>query len=1038
MGRKLGVLGMVAAIAVGGTVVPARAVAGAGLGLPDLGLSPPGSLSAAFNNSSTSWAKALACPVAQQVDGVVPQLSSVVCALNVLGYAIRTTYIKPDGTKLVRYASALVGIPRTISVDGTGLPDFIVEVLPTLAPLGVNVSVTRLLTFPASAKVSVEVVVVDPAASNTYVGVGEDGTTSGTATVWSLGIGVLGLSTSGVDLGVTMRGIGLPSSAGLLGEEFSGPNPDSPTNVSRGDVQFTPAVSAVATEIKLGQTSQEVAVTSSAPTLVKANVQLISPGDEKDVDATIDRLPVSVDIVHQAQTDGDTITYLANATINSLTASYRDTAGSQVTTAAEIDATGVPTQLTFEQNGATTTMSAAPGVIGSVEARYGQGTGLPAPGAGTGPYVAFHRLSTSMFTAGVRILDLQSLSVDAAGPYTADLVLGEGAGQLPFSAEDDVSGITANGTLSNLPAHTTVTIDLSGGTLTFDGHGTGIQEIDLKATDGHGAFFARASRIDATVVGIAANETINFLQGDGALTVSATPAITSISLLASDGSGPPNVSGPYASYIDIPSSYQAYVHLDGISSVSFAGDPLSGTLDTTAPQTLKFLAETSFGTASGTIADLPSHLSFAVTPGTDSSEVVDFQASAPIDTITLDATGLPLPLHGTNLHAEIDNLPSHMTLTLPADGGTVALSTYGDHIGHVLAQVWDANGPIEKVPATAPAGEQGLIYIQQDNQLTVDLRQVGPFSATESTTPFNLQYDISSESLYYQVNVQTCVLITDICTGPYILGTISNPEPASISLTPDGGNLVGDYHVNPNSPNFTGDGQINSISFTTNAGTANGFFNGTLTNVPANLHICAQAGSGTTCVPPFVPTTFDDGQGDPSNLPDPSVALEFVPTDLNGHVPANPLTLNGVFCPDTGVTADCAANTRFVVTDLAFNTLDMAFASRGDDCSLSVYCGDGWLAFNTNNQPLSGDVKYFSGSDTSPELEYEATTQGSGISADNFFLYFFLNTGDGLPDTTYFHQGQLGSFSCGSPPANLQLNVADFGFAVFHDLGICP
>jgi hypothetical protein len=973
------------ALALAGGAAPAQAdlLGSGGLGLP---VGPASSLNEVFNGSAASELGALACGAGTTVAGgtsgvpgvgsLTGSLAPVICALQILGYAYRTTLVEPDGTQIVRYTHALVGIPTPIDVDGDGLPDFVGTLSPTLALNGISLSVRR-LGFAAAGKVSVEAVVFDPASPDTYIGLGEDGTAAGTATSWSTTIKALSITGGTVDLGLGVTSSGAPGTLGLLGEEFSGADPDTPTGVDRGDVLFSPVPASLTTEIKLSQGRQEALLTTPTPTTATAHVNLLSAGEEQDIDATVDQLPSSVDIVHQTLDGHQTATYTASAPIASLSVAYHDHVGSTLVSAAELDATGVPAGLSVDQFGERTSVTVASGSIGSIEARYGYGTDIPAPGAGTGPYLAFHRTSTVAFTAGLRLTHLESASVDPSGPYVGDLVLADPLASLPLSAEDDVSGITLSGSLSNLPSHTTVTVDTGAGTVTFDGHGTGIAEIALHAVSTRGAFFSRASRIDATIDGIPALETISLHQAAGALTANASAPIGQISLLASDGSGPPAGSGSIASYVDTPSQYAAFVRLSGLESISFSGDPLAGQIQTTAPQTLNLNADTSLGDVTGQIDQLPSSVTFSMAPS-GSDQIVDVQTGGPISQITLHGTGMSgLPLSATNFDVELDTLPQHVTVTIPGTGSSAPLSVdpHGAHLGHLLANLYKSTPP----PFT-PASDQLLFYNAQTSQIGVSLNKVGAFSVTESASPLHLSYDISSDPLSVEVT---------LADGTYVNAGISNPSAATLDYDPNFEGAAGVRGLT-----YDAAAPISEISLETDAG--GGYITAQIFDIPEHLRVCLDAKGGGPCLTcpgpvsgldypcfqPTIPGDFGDGENTYA-FPNPKLAFEFLPANLDPATgflepPTSGVDVDATICPDQPSKASCLSGSgkpeKIVVGNLNFDNVEAQFGTADQTAYFSL---------NTMLTPITGSVALTDAGDSSPDLVLAPT---GGLAADEFIF----------------------------------------------------
>jgi hypothetical protein len=978
-----------------------------------------GGLAGAFAGSPTTLLQGLLCPVVTGVSNttsaipgvgtLVNQLAGVVCSINVAGYVYRTTYLPSSGPPMVRYTRALAGIPTPLDVDGGGLlPDFLGTISLNLGLNGVTLSIQRGLLFPASARVSIEAVAIDPTAPNTYVGFGEDGTAVGTANSWNAVLSVLGLSATTADIGLDIKTDSPPSSLAALGEMFSGANPDAPDRTYRGIAAFSPVPASFKTEIRASQGRQEVIV-NSPPTKLTAKVAVLSPGREQNVDLTADQLPSTIDVVHTTAATSETTTYDASGSIAKLTGSYHDKVGGNIVTAAALDAWGVPAHISFDQTDAKTTVGATSGKFDRIQARFARGSDVGPLDPGTAPFAKFHRTTTSAFTAGLQLSDLKSVSINQSTPYGGELVFATAPGLFPFTADDDTSSLHLEGSLSNLPLDTTVTADLDNGTVTFDGHGTGIDKIFLKATR-PAPFFASATRLEATLEDLPALETVDIKQVDGAVNASASDPLGTLTLLASDGSNAPSFSGSGAQYDDTPSLWRAFLRITGLKSVGFQAGPVIGDVQTSDSQVFTVKGNTSGLTFNGTIDKLPAHLTFQMAPGTGGSNVVDFDSHGEeIQTITVNGDGLPAPAGMPKFEATIKDLPSHLTVTLPAAaGGTAKFDAHGDHITRVYAQAW---GPAK---ASVDPNRQLLSY--SDGQfVAANLLGVGSAEVSTSTSPFRIKYDIGSQPLDYSVKVPDA----------NVHGTISNPQPATVTFRTfdkdvDGeGGVKVTYNVDPS--NHTGDGSIDQISLTATIGEA--YINATVDDIPANLDVCLQSEDGTLCKPSWTPGV--EGY----TVVDPGFAVHFFPTDLSGHVPATPVVVNGRVCPDVPTASGCnsagQSTKHVVIDDLAFKTVEAAFGSHDEGCDIA--CGTVWAEASTfgPGSPSEGDhvngrVRYWDGGnngDTSL-LDLNLTPDSDFIALNK--LFFFLHYDAFSTDPLDY--ASSGTLTCGDDP-NLTIGL---------------
>jgi hypothetical protein len=1076
-------------------------------------------LNAVFNSPNLgSVLQSVACPLAQIIPSppAPSQIKSVLCALNVLNYAYRTVYVEPNGTKVTRITRSIIGVPTLIDVNGDGIPDFLATLTPTLSGTSValTLNIARLPGFSHTADVSVEAVVLDPDAPQTYVGAGEDGLTAGTDSDWSATVGLISDTSAGTEISLTQQNSGPPSTVGTLAEIFSGANPDAPTNVDRGDIDFAPAPASLTADVSLGQGGQDVSLTSSAPTQVNAALSLISPTDDKEITATVNQLGKSVNVDYTQPSSGETkVSYSADAVVGQFSARYHDTSGGALLTAAALDATSVPTGLTVDQLGSQTTVNTTGGSIGLVEARYGSGRDVPASVAGTGAYAAYHAYTDGTSTVGVRVPDLQALAVNAAEPFSGTLTLSQPLGYIGLTAQDDNQGYVVNGHLTNLPEHSSVGIGFqtsqtpstqatdTTGTVSFNGDngGTpaGIGEIAVDITNSKQPFFGRADEINATIDSIPSSDTITFDYGD---TGSASPQTThasatasqpigTISVLAGDGSAaadnaPTADTGSGIWYSDTASAYYAFARISELTgfSVSLAKNAdnsissLSGSIgtggqnvtscqDTSATgQSLTVNAQTDGGTFNGTIDQLPTQVSFSMAPDASGDTVVDYQASAPIQKITADATGFSsiaaLGVGGDiaptldSVHAEIDCLPSHMTLTMTPSGAT-SLNTYGSDIGQVIAQVFNHQlGPAtpanvaypdaENNLSPAPSGDQLAYYSPGVKGISIDLQNVGGFAFSDSSSGIlTLQYDLSSATpLAFDYE-------SGGPSGPELAGTLAQPQPGTLTVnTGTDGTINMQFAANSASGNLTGDGSLGTVTFDGDVGV--NYLQGSLANVPANLDICVDYETGVEdCGPPWVyPDSLSDGTDNPTQI----FAIDIIPTDLNGNVPATPLTLAGEFCFGSGLKSDCdqtgagegggPAGVFFPQSNpLTFSALRLGFGQKTDNCTLSFTCGRAWLGLDTTDEgadpsgQLTGQARYYESNNTDPLVKFNTDT-GGYLNATKYYLWMSYNVGADLG----FTQVTNGSLTCGAGgQQGLLLNEGP-GIDILTNavLGICP
>lgn len=1003
---------------------------------------PDDGLDGAFSGSPTSLLQGVLCPVVTAVSGattnipvvgeITDQLPGIICAINVAGYVYRTTYQPPTGPPVVRYTRAVVGVPALIDVDGVGLPDF--TGLVGIALPGLSLQLSRSLLFPAAAKVSIEAIAIVPGAANTYVGFGQDGLAAGTSKHWKAALTFAGLSATTADLKLTIDtynppAVAPPSSLAALGEMFSGPDPDAPERVFRGNASFAPVPENFTTRVRASQDRQQVLVTSP-PTTLTAKIDVLSPGRAQKVKVVADQLPSSIDVVHTTTPGAETTTYDASGPIANLAATYRDKAGEDVVTAAALDVWDVPEHIVFEQAGPSTKVEATQGgSFGRVQGRFAQGSDVGPLVAGTAPFATYHRTTADAFTAGLQLSDLKSVSINQSAPYGGRLVFADAPGLFPFTADDDTSSTHLEGSLSNLPLDTTVTADLDNGKVTFDGHGTGIGEIKLKATRPV-PFFARATRVDLMVNDLPALATVDYKQANGAVAFTASGnGVGSVALLASDGAGAPAVpAGNWASYEDTGSLYRVYARVLGIKQVTVNADPMSGTIKTASPQVMNLFVNLADAThdmkVNGRIDKVPSHIDFSLDQPTDNLTVIEYDShDQNIDQITMDATGLynladgsALPLGVDTLHAEVQDVPDHMRAVFSSLNGTsFSFAPRGQNdppnnqsIGRILLQLYpSAAGPHHSI-----AGHQTAYGNLQTGQFTADIHDIGDTFFQITNAGQNMGYDISSAPLDYEFVA---------ADAKFLKGRISNPTPATINL-----NMSNKVDVHYRAETNT---QINSITLKTDM--AGGYIDANLQNIAPDVKICFSE-TNKACKPGFVPlSSFTDGDGVHHNMPAGLFDFSLTPTNLSGGLWPNRFELDGTFCFDEPNAATCldAGNKkkRITITDLRFGKVAVGAGFTEDGCTACT-AGRVYAYFDTDNTLISGAVRYFEDGDDNAFVHYHTDSAASGIEAQNKFL--FVDYCIVCVNDTNVYTVTGGSFTCRESPH------LDIDIPVFDDLDV--
>jgi hypothetical protein len=731
--------------------------------------------------------------------GVVPGTAapSLAAALAAGGdtfanYAYRTIYTPTSGTPVTRYTEAVLGKSTPVNVTGSGSTQFKAEITPSTATPaslpGLTLSIDSTGAIPASDKVSIEAVLVLP--SSYYLGIGEDGSTAGTATDWSATVAAgTSWTSSSASLGLNVSTSSPPASLATLGEIFSGTNPDSPTGDSRGDISFAPVPATSTTDINLAASEVTVQITSGSatPSVVNAAVKSLNGTKSEDFSARIDDLNSSASLVYDTGGGEQDLSYTGVGSTSQLDANYTVTVSGKISQASVIDATGLPEQVSLAQLGSELTFTTpGGGSITSIEARYGNGSNAPASPSGTGAYLSYDK-TASADTAGARLDNLESLTLDAAQPYAMNLQMSAPLSSLTFSSSSSADGLTASGTVSSLPRHTSLSVDLTAtspptDTLNFDGYGSPIGRFQVAATKTP-VFFEQVTTIDATLTTIPTAENFGFDETEADLGVTASAPIGNVSLLMSDGTAAPKVSGPDLDFVDTSGHFLGYVNLDGFESVSYtgkSGTPLSGSIQVAGAQAVGLGASTPYGTFSGSVNQLAATTSFALTMDPLGDQVVTVNASAPIGLVEIAGTGVKLPVPATNVAIRLLGVPKSLTLSLPGPGQGFGFKALAPVAG-VEAQAWQSGAQMNTAFDT-------LYYDNRVGQYRAAVMMAGlyglSFDPATTTKPLIASVTTNTPTPY----ALTTTVLLDGQTNPY--AAVACPSTTQCTASLGGGQLL--------------------------------------------------------------------------------------------------------------------------------------------------------------------------------------------------------------------------------------------------------
>jgi hypothetical protein len=310
-------------------------------------------------------------------------------------------------------------------------------------------------------------------------------------------------------------------------------------------------------------------------------------------------------------------------------------------------------------------------------------------------------------SVAARLSGLQAATVDASGPYTADV---QASSQpLHVIVKDSDTSRTIDATVHDLPAHIALSVDPDHGKVSENGFGQGIASVTADASSA-APFFASAKRLHAVLLGIPTSFNLQFAKTSGGFSASIDHPVNQIDFTADDGSHSVSVPGSDsgATYHDVPGEFAVAGRVFGLRSVSFQSDPLTVGVQSAAGHVFNMAALVQLGgvntTATGTIDQLPSSVNVALAPSGDTTDV-KYTASSPISKLSLDATrSTPFFASAQHLHTDLSGIPAAFDLAFAKTGDAFTAS-----MDHPVNQIdFAADDGTHSV--SVPGSDSGLAY----------------------------------------------------------------------------------------------------------------------------------------------------------------------------------------------------------------------------------------------------------------------------------------------------------------------------------------
>ncbi|MDO9409279.1 hypothetical protein [Patulibacter sp.] len=672
------------------------------------------------------------CPVTSVVDGLVKNpvtgglspitsgLTTLACNAGVLDYRFETKLRRADGTLVSRSQVAQLGVPTPLNVDDDLAPD-LVGTITIVGRNAVGLKVERASGERSTLPVQVEAIVGDPKGTilgGRRIAIGydaRDDRAPGTFVVSTPADALLAPKPT-VEATVTQTARG--ERVAVLAGVFSGTGAQR-VDATQARLDYRQAPDVAAFTVGLGGSTAVRATTNRPGGLLTAD--LSTP--DLDARAELRTLPATLDLALDG--DGSRVAYDGNGTsIGRLIADVRSKKpllGDADRLRADLD--GMPVKGAIALRAPETTQGAfglsSEGEIDRIEVQAANGAGeLPTvPGAATDAG-ALVDTTDGRFRLAARVFRLRSVSV-APSPAAVDLRTGVAQ---TFRIDARTPGARAGSDPLHLTAlvrdlPTALKIGLQDGDtprltyaadapvseLSVEAEGLGLVEgadrlrLALRDLDGDGALAFRApegvdDRIGLTTDGL----TI------GRLDVAATGG----------GLDYPSVPGgddAAGAFVDTTGgAFRLAARILRPESVTLGTSPVSLALKTGVAQPFRVDA-TVPGSGDGAapvhlqadILDLPERLTLGLEDGADGTRL-RYAADAPVETIDVTGTGIPLVDGADKLHVRLSGVEGDGAIGVRSgDDGRIGLTADGVAVKTVEVEAADAGSPFPSVPGPA-------------------------------------------------------------------------------------------------------------------------------------------------------------------------------------------------------------------------------------------------------------------------------------------------------------------------------------------------
>lgn len=640
--------------------------------------------------------------------GLFGGLSEGACMLNALKYEVHTVTVDSTGKTIERVQKATIGLPNHVNVDGKGGSDVVATIAASGGLQTLTITLKRAPGSTGTLPALVEVVAADPtgASGAERIAFGYDQRTSTVPDQYQAVVDIKSLvDDENRKVAMELNQVNPGPTTDVIASTFDGPLterdpqlaaqihfPQSPTKIGLSYLMTEPGRLELSTN-KPGRASGEIAYAGGTQDYDFAfDVQDIPSKLALDVGF----LPPSVRYTGE-HADGKPA---AIGHLDFSVTSDKPIFGRATQMRTAIDGLPSNTEVVADLVNGDFGLTASK-QIESVEiyagSRAERAGDLPANGR---QGLIFDDRAGQPFAVGARVHGLQKVSARLGEAIVLDVVMGGG----PFDVAARLDGMDIDGSVEDLPKRAVVSLLLDKGKFTYNGSDSiGRLHVSVDAAE---PLFLTASHVDVNLEQLPTGATLtaDLVEGEFSLYTNVGVGLVELGL-RSDGATPDlgALNGGKSGVVlhDDPDEFYAFARVRGLREMRVDTDPLRLRAQFQSSQLfvvdafLGYADETPDISAKVTIDKLPEGLDVSLGDDGSGGSAVRYRAKSPIDSLVVEAEGVEFMEHTDAIKAAMSGLPTALDLTLPAEGGPMAVIEANQPVGQLRLAVGQGADDVE-------------------------------------------------------------------------------------------------------------------------------------------------------------------------------------------------------------------------------------------------------------------------------------------------------------------------------------------------------